>query len=147
MGLDVGDKRIGVALGDPTGWIASSLTVITRTSLKRDVQIIGELAKEHEVQKIIVGLPRRMDGTLGEQAQKAQAFGRELERRLGLPVVFWDERLTTVAAEKMMIGAGVRREKRRERIDAVAASLMLQSYLDFQRSRTRTFDGIPPYED
>lgn len=146
MGLDVGEKRIGVSISDPQGLIAQSLTVVRRTSLKADVQVIGELAREYGVEKIVVGLPRRMDGTLGPQALKAEEFARELERRLHLPTILWDERLTTAAAERLMIEAGVRREKRRERIDAVAATLLLQSYLDFLHLEASRSE-VRPYED
>lgn len=147
MGLDIGDKRIGVAISDPLGWFAQSLTVIQRTTLKRDIQAIGELVKEHDIGKMVVGLPRSMDGTLGPQAAKVEDFAVELERRLHVPLVLWDERLTTVEAERLMIEAGVRREKRREKIDAVAASLLLQGYLDFLRAQSVPPGEVPPYED
>ncbi len=147
MGLDVGEKRIGVSLSDPQGLLAQSLTVIQRTSLKRDIQIIGKLAKENDVAKIVVGLPRQMDGSIGPQALKTEAFARELERRLRLPIILWDERLTTVAAERLMIEAGVRRERRKEKIDAVAATLLLQGYLDFLHSEASRPGEVSPYED
>jgi putative Holliday junction resolvase len=131
MGLDPGEKRIGVALSDPSGLIAQSLTVIQRTGLNRDLHVIADLAKDHEVERIVVGLPRRLDGSLGPAAKQAEQFARQVERLVCLPVVLWDERLTTVAAQKAMIEAGVRREKRREKIDAVAAAILLQGYLDF----------------
>ncbi len=137
MGLDLGEKRIGVSISDPDRLIAQSLTVIQHTSLKRDIHAIEKLAKEHEVEKVVVGLPRRMDGTLGPAAEMAQTFAQELERRTKLPTVMWDERLTTVAAQRAMIEAGVRREKRRERVDAVAAAILLQSYLDFLRAAAK----------
>lgn len=134
MSLDLGEKRIGVALSDPEGLIAQTLTVIHHVSRNKDIQIISGLLAEHEVEKIVVGLPRRLDGTLGPEAKKAEEMARELERRLHVPTILWDERLTTVAAQKAMIEAGVRREKRREKIDAVAAALLLQNYLDFERA-------------
>lgn len=147
MGLDVGDRRIGVSISDPQGLLGQSLKVIQRTSLKKDIQAIGELAKENDVGKIVVGLPRQMDGTIGPQALKAEEFARELERRLGIPVILWDERLTTVAAERLMIEAGLRREKRREKIDAVAAALLLQSYLDFLHVEAGYPGETIPYDD
>src|SRR3989304_6296028 len=121
MGLDVGEKRIGVSISDPGGVFAQSLAVIQRVSLKKDFDAIRTLVGEYGVEKIVVGLPRNMDGSVGPQAMRAAEFARELERRLRLPLVMWDERLTTVAAEKAMIEAGTRREKRREKIDSVAA--------------------------
>jgi putative Holliday junction resolvase len=130
MGLDLGGKRIGVSLSDPDGLIAQALTVIHSVSRNKDIQTIGELLKEHQVERIVVGLPRRLDGTLGPEAKKAEEVAKEIERRLHVPTILWDERLTTVAAQKAMIEAGVKREKRKEKIDAVAAALLLQGYLD-----------------
>lgn len=134
MGLDVGDRRIGVAISDPEGWLAQGLVVITRTTLDRDLAAIASMIREQGVEEVVVGLPRRLDGTLGPQAEKSQAFGRALQERVGVPVVFWDERLTTAAAEKMMIAAGVKRARRKATVDMAAATLLLQSYLDY-RSR------------
>ncbi len=131
MGLDVGDRRIGVAISDPEGRLAQGLTVITRTTLSRDIAAIDSIAKEQDVSKIVVGLPRRLDGTIGPQAELSQAFGRALQDKTGIPVVFWDERLSTVAAEKAMISAGVKRARRKSTIDMVAATILLQSYLDY----------------
>lgn len=131
MGLDVGDRRIGVAISDPEGWLAQGLTVITRTTLSRDLSAIQSIAEEQGVEKIVVGLPRRLDGTIGPQAEKSQEFGRALHERVGIPVVFWDERLSTVAAQKMMISTGVKRARRKSTIDMAAATVMLQGYLDY----------------
>ncbi len=131
MALDVGDRRIGVALSDPEGILASAISVIKRSNKQRDVEKIAALAVEHEVETIVVGLPARLDGTIGEQAAKVQSFARDLERKASQPIVFWDERLTTAAAERMMIEAGFKRQKRKERIDAAAAALILQGYLDY----------------
>lgn len=133
MGLDVGDRRIGIALGDPSGRLASPLTVLRRASRpsgKDDFQVLRQLAQTHEVNQIVVGLPRRLDGTLGTQAKKVLAFTRELEREVGLPVALWDEEFTTVEAERLLIEGGKSRRKRREAVDAAAAALILQSYLD-----------------
>ncbi|MCL5959114.1 MAG: Holliday junction resolvase RuvX [Chloroflexi bacterium] len=140
VGLDVGDKRIGVSLSDPEGLIAQNLTVIHRTALARDLQTLGNLVREHEVEKLVIGLPRRLDGTLGTQAEKVQAFGDKVSRALGVPVTYWDERLTTAQAERMLIEAGVKREARKGRIDAVAATLLLQNYLDFLRAQARRLE-------
>ncbi|MBI4321653.1 MAG: Holliday junction resolvase RuvX [Chloroflexi bacterium] len=147
LGLDVGDKRIGVAVSDPDLWLAQSLTVIQRVSSKRDFQAIADLVREYEVEKVIIGLPRTMAGEIGEQARKVQEFGRELEERSGMPVEFWDERLTTTGAQKLMIAAGVKRARRKQIIDAVAAALILQGYLDFLKTQARQKSQTPIYED
>lgn len=143
IGLDVGDKRIGVALSDPRGLIAQPLTVIVRVGRARDLEALGRLIREHGAEGLVVGLPRRLDGTLGPQAEKAQAFGDEAGRRLGIPITYWDERLTTAQAERILIEAGVKREARKGRVDAVAASLLLQNYLDFlsRQAGKREDDG------
>jgi putative Holliday junction resolvase len=130
LGLDVGEKRIGAALSDPVGIIASPLTVIERKSEDGALGEITALAREHEVGRIVVGLPLSLDGSPGPQARSVQSFIELLEGRTGLPVVTWDERLSTVAAGRALAEAGVKREKRKERIDAVAAALILQGYLD-----------------
>lgn len=130
LGLDVGEKRIGVALSDPGGVLASPLTVITEVGEQAALKAIRDLCSQHEVQRIVVGLPRSMDGTIGKQAEKVQAFSRRLSEFIQLPVDTWDERLSTVAAERAMADAGVKRVGRRERRDAVAAALILQGYLD-----------------
>lgn len=142
MGLDLGDRRIGVALSDPEGWLATGLTVLHRTSLERDLATLADLARRYEVQVMVLGLPRRLDGSLGPQARKTIAFGQELQRRLGIQVVYWDESLSTVEAEQAMIEAGVSRAKRKKKVDLVAATLILQSYLNHLSERHRA--GSPP---
>ena len=132
MGLDFGDKRIGVAVSDPTGLIAQGLAVLERgKSLKADLLRVRDLAEKNEVETIVIGLPRNMDGSLGPQAEKVRMFGQKLAGLLDLPVKYWDERLTTMAAEKLLIQADVSRARRRKVIDKMAASLILQGYLDF----------------
>lgn len=133
MGLDVGERRIGVAISDPTGTIATPLTVITRRQLAADVQTVLDLARVHDVTEIVVGLPIGLRGKVGPQAESVRVFGEALARASAIPVHYQDERLTTVAAERALIESGMRRERRREWIDAVAAALLLQSYLDRQR--------------
>jgi putative holliday junction resolvase len=135
MGLDVGDRRIGVAVSDPEGWLAQGVTVITHTTLQRDLGALRSMIVEQGVGEVVVGLPRRMDGTLGPQAEKCQAFGQALQEATGVPVVFWDERLTTVEAERSMIAAGMKRAKRKTMIDMTAATILLQSYLDYVTRR------------
>lgn len=133
MGLDFGDKRIGVAVSDPLGWTAQGITVLKRqASLAADMAQIRELAAKYDVGRIVLGLPRNMDGSSGIQADKVKAFAAELSARLKVPVEFWDERLTTKAADKLLIGADLSRARRRKVIDKMAASMILQGYLDFQ---------------
>ena len=134
LGLDIGEKRIGVALSDPEGIVAIALTVIERKSEDTDLEQLIALARENEVELIVVGLPRSLDGGLGKQAQAVQAFTESLVGCTELPVVTWDERLSTVAAERMLIEAGVKREKRKKSLDSVAAAFILQGYLDRARS-------------
>jgi len=131
LGLDVGDRRIGVALSDETATLASGLTTLRRSSLGEDVAAVAELARRHEVTAVVVGLPLNMDGSRGPQAAKVLAFAAALERRLGVPVVTRDERLTTVEAEERLREAGVRGWKdRKRRIDEAAAAVILQEHLD-----------------
>ena len=130
MGLDIGEKRTGVALSDPMKLIASPLMVISGTEEKNTIEIILQLARQHHVERIVVGLPLSLSGRIGPQAQKVQGFVEELSGRIDIPVDSWDERLSTVAADKMMADAGVKRKKRRARRDATAAAFILQGYLD-----------------
>lgn len=131
LGLDVGDQRIGVAVSDPLGWTAQGVDTITRTgNTKRDCNLIKDLINTYEVEIIVVGLPKNMNGTLGPQAEKIKEFAGNLQDYVGIPVVFWDERLSTVAAEKMLLSADVSRKKRKQVIDKMAASVILQGYLD-----------------
>lgn len=129
MGLDYGDVRIGIALSDLSQTIASGLETYRCKGLEKDLEYISRLAKENEVECFIVGLPLNMDGTPGERAEKTQNFGKKLEEISNIPVKYVDERLTSVEAEEILISAGVRREKRKELIDKVAATLILESYL------------------
>lgn len=136
LGIDVGSVRVGMAGSDPTGTIASPLTVVPRNPAARLWTRIDALVRERLPERIVVGLPRRLDGTEGDVAADARVFAAEVGRRTGLPVELWDERFTTAAAERSMIAAGTRRADRRATIDAVAASLLLQSWLD-NRERAR----------
>ena len=129
MALDVGDRTIGVALSDPMGWTAQGLEVIRRKVLQLDMTRLQEIVKEYEVTQVVVGLPKNMDGTLGAQAEKVLAFVKELEAALELPVVTWDERLSTVAAQRTLLEADVSRAKRKQVIDKMAAVVILQGYL------------------
>lgn len=133
LGLDVGERRMGVALSDPTGLLASALTVIEVKSTEAALKQIIDLAAEHEVERIVIGLPRSLDGTVGKQEQKVLAFVDLLSQRTSLPVVTWDERFSTVAAERVLLEAGTKRDKRKKHRDAVAAAIVLQAYLDSSR--------------
>ncbi|HEY9289125.1 MAG TPA: Holliday junction resolvase RuvX [Candidatus Dormibacteraeota bacterium] len=133
LAIDPGTVRLGLALSDPSGTIAQPLTVLQRRSETEDLTALARLVDEHAVEMIVVGLPRTMDGRLEAAAQDAQAFGAQVGERTGRPVAYWDERLTTVAAERYLIEQGKRRNKRRQEIDRMAATLMLQGYLDYQR--------------
>jgi putative Holliday junction resolvase len=133
MGLDLGSKTVGVAVSDPLGITAQGVEIIRRESedkLRRTLARIETLAKEYQVEKFVLGYPKNMNNTIGERAQKSEAFKEKLERRTGLPVILWDERLTTVAADNAMDEAGLSREKKKEYVDMIAASLILQGYLD-----------------
>ena len=138
MGLDFGSKTVGVAVSDPLGITAQGLEIVRRTSenkLRKTLARIEELVTEYEVTEIVLGFPKNMNNTIGERAEKSLAFKEMLERRTGLPVVMWDERLTTVAANRTLIEGGVRRENRKDYVDMLAAVYILQGYLD---SRERT---------
>lgn len=130
LGIDLGTKRIGVALSDALGLTAQGLTVIQRQGRQRDLAQVMDLVRKHEVQEIVIGLPRHLDGRLGEGAEEALAWARDLQERLGLPVHTWDERLTTMQAERVLLQADVSRRKRRQVIDKMAAGLILQAFLD-----------------
>lgn len=133
MGLDFGSKTVGVAVSDSMLVTAQGLEIIRREKedkLRRTLARIEELIEEYEVEEIVLGLPKNMNATEGERVELTRAFKEKLERRTGLPVILWDERLTTVAADKAMIEAGIRREKRKDYVDKIAAALILQGYLD-----------------
>lgn len=131
MGIDLGEKNIGIAISDELGWTAQGLeTVKRRGSIEKDLDKINAIVQQYQVEKIVVGLPRNMNGTTGVQGQKALDFADKIRRYLDLPVETWDERLSTVAAERLLINADVSRAKRRKVIDKLAASVILQGYLD-----------------
>ena len=138
LGLDVGDRWIGVALSDPIGILASPLTVISRAETDASIEAILELVRQHKVERIVAGLPYSMDGKIGQQAEKVQDFLQQLSQHLEIPVETWDERLSTVAAGRMMAEAGVKRGRRKGQVDAAAAALILQGYLDKLRANVGT---------
>ncbi len=134
MALDVGEKTIGVAVSDPTGLIAQGIQIINRKSIQKDFSIIKDLVEQYEVHEIIIGLPLNMNGTEGTQTEKTRKFGQKLLSNLEIPVVYWDERLTTMAAERMLVEeADLSRAKRKKVIDKMAAVYILQNYLDKER--------------
>ena len=133
LGLDYGSKTVGVAVSDPLGLTAHSVETIWRkqeNKLRQTLARIEELAAEYQAEKIVLGLPKNMNNTIGERAEKTLEFREMLERRTGLPVVMWDERLTTVEAERTLMEASVRRENRKQYLDQLAAVFILQGYLD-----------------
>ena len=136
MGLDYGSRTVGVAVSDALQMTAQAVETVTReeeNKLRKTLRRIEELAQEYEVEKIVLGFPKNMNNTAGGRVEKTEIFKEMLERRLGLPVILWDERLTPVAAERILMESGVRRENRKEYVDQVAAGLILQGYLDSLR--------------
>jgi len=133
MGLDFGSKTVGVAISDPLLITAQGVEIIRRkdeNKLRQTLARIEELIVQNEVEEIVLGLPKNMNDTQGAREQLTMEFKESLERRTGLPVHMWDERLTTVAADKAMMEAGIRRENRKDYVDMIAATLILQGYLD-----------------
>jgi len=137
LGLDLGSKRIGVALSDPEGIIASPLTTLERKGGERDLRNVRELVRKHQVGEIIVGLPLHLDGRRGPEAEAARRFAEQLTRAIGIPVGMLDERWTTIEAERALRESGRRGKKRRAVVDAVAASILLRTWLERRRARTR----------
>jgi putative Holliday junction resolvase len=134
LALDVGDARIGVALSDETGTLASGLVTLKAVGPRKDAQAVASLVREHGAGEVVVGLPLRLDGSRGPQAERVVAFVERLRRVLRVPVVTRDERLTSVAADERLAEAGVKRRDRRSRIDQAAAALILQELLDERRA-------------
>ena len=133
MGLDYGSKTVGVAISDPLGITAQGIETIERkeeNKLRKTLARIEELVKEYEVEKIVLGFPKNMNNTIGERAEKSLELKAMLERRIGIPVIMWDERLTTVEAERTLIESNVRRENRKKYVDKIEAVFILQGYLD-----------------
>ena len=133
MGLDYGSKTIGVAVSDPLGLTDQGVEIIRReeeNKLRKSLRRIEELVKQYEVEELVLGFPKNMNNTIGERAEKSLQLKETLERRLGLPVIMWDERLTTVEANRTLMESGVRRENRGKYVDMIAAVFILQGYLD-----------------
>jgi putative Holliday junction resolvase len=132
MGLDVGTKRVGIALSDQMGWTAQAHVVMPRSSAEQEAAYLRQVCQEYEVEKLIFGLPFNMDGSKGKKAEEVEAYARKLAERLRLPYTFTDERLTTVSAENVLLQADVSRKRRKQVVDKMAAAYILQSYLDRQ---------------
>ncbi len=138
MGLDFGSKTVGVAISDSLLITAQGIEIIRRkeeNKLRQTLARIEALIEEYEVTEIVLGFPKHMNDSIGERAELSLEFKEKLERRTGLPVVMWDERLTTVAADKAMMEAGIRRENRKDYVDMIAATFILQGYLDLRANR------------
>ena len=134
VGLDVGERRIGVALSDATGLIASAIGNVVRADndMEGDLQKTADKIRELGAEAVVIGLPKNMNGTIGPRAESVMAFAEALKEKIDIPMHFWDERLSTVEAHKTMIDAGMSRNKRKNKVDSVAAVLILQGFLDFK---------------
>ena len=130
LGLDIGEKRIGVAISDELGYTAQGMRVLHRKGLDDDLAVIQELIVAAKVSEVVVGLPKNMDGSLGKGAQKVLSFTRKMEESISVPIILWDERWTTSEATRVLLQADLTRKKRRKVIDKIAAALILQGYLD-----------------
>ncbi|MGO1470513.1 MAG: Holliday junction resolvase RuvX [Tissierella sp.] len=138
LGLDVGDKYIGVAVSDLLGFTAQGIKTIKRVGKKKDFLEIKDLIDEYDIKRVVVGLPKNMNGSLGPQSEKTMKFGNKIKNKFNIDVIYIDERMTTMSAERILIEGNVRRENRKQYIDKIAASFILQSYLDdFQRGRQK----------
>lgn len=139
LGLDYGSKTVGVAVSDPLGLTAQGVEIIRRKSenkMRQTLARIEELVTQYQVEKIVLGFPKNMNNTLGDRAEKSLELKETLERRTGLDVVMWDERLTTVSAHRVLMETGVRRENRKEHVDEIAAIFILQGYLDYLHNQS-----------
>lgn len=130
LGLDIGDRTIGVAISDPLGLTAQGITTIRRKNEEYDLQELDKICKEYAVDTIVSGLPKNMNGTIGPQGEKVIDFCNVIKEKMNLPIIMWDERLTTVAAHKAMLEADLSRKKRKKIVDKIAAVYILQGYLD-----------------
>lgn len=133
MGLDYGDVRIGVALSDISRFLASGYETYTRKSTEKDLNHLSEIIKQNNVKKVVFGLPLNMDGSRGIRVEKTESFAQKLKEKCDVEIDYYDERLSSVSAEEILIEAGVKREKRKEVIDKLAATIILQSYLDLNK--------------
>lgn len=130
LGIDVGEKNIGLAMSDELGWTAQGLSCLRGQSRDEAISAIADVIKEHGVSEVVVGMPVSLDGSLGKKAKEVAVFIEDLKKKIDLPVKVWDERFSTLQAEKVMIEADLSRKKRKKKIDILAAQLILQGYLD-----------------
>ena len=135
IGLDIGTVRIGIATSDILEIMASAYEVYRRKTLEQDAEHIAKLVTELAAGKVVIGLPLKMDGTEGASVTMAREFGQALSQKINVPIAYQDERLSTVSAERILIESGMRREKRKDKIDSVAATIILQTYLDKNSSK------------
>ena len=133
--MDVGDKRIGMAISDAMGWTAQGIPTLERRGKQYDLEFINKVIDEYQPECIVIGLPKNMNGSIGPQGEKVKVFAENLKEHFQQEIIFWDERLTTVSAHKVMIQGDVSRKKRKQRVDQVAAVLILQNYLDYLSQR------------
>lgn len=135
MGLDVGSKTVGIALSDELGWTAQGLKTLKINEEKQEFGFaeIGQLLEEYQVDTVVVGLPKNMNGTIGPRGEASKQFAEEIERQFNVPTILWDERLTTMAAERVLLEADLSRKKRKKVIDKMAAVMILQGYLDSKK--------------
>lgn len=144
MAIDLGERYIGLAVSDDYAWSAQGLSTLTRLNWEKDFSRINEIIKRYQVKEVVVGLPRHLNGSLGLQGQKVMSFVNQLRQRLNLPVATWDERLSTVAAERVLLEADVSRKGRKKVIDKLAAVIILQGYLDWRRRKSLDVDQSKP---
>ncbi|NLC63965.1 MAG: Holliday junction resolvase RuvX [Thermoanaerobacterales bacterium] len=137
LGLDIGDKRIGVAISDELGITAQGVDIINRNGMKKDIDKILNMLEKYKVRRVVVGLPKNMNGTVGPQVKSVKNFIEKIRLQTDVEFVYWDERLTTIAAEKILIDADLSRKKRKGVVDKLAAVIILQNYLDY-KSRVDT---------
>ena len=135
LGLDVGTRTIGVAVSDPLGFTAQGITTVRRTSMEKDMQALDDLIREYEVETILIGLPLNLNSTAGPSVDMAKELGEELAGRSGLPVIYRDERLSTIGAGRILLEGDISRKKRKKVIDKLAAVFILQGYLDYLRNQ------------
>jgi putative Holliday junction resolvase len=133
LGLDIGSKRIGLALSDELGITAQGLATLNRTTPGNDIRKLLEIVRQHKVEKIVIGLPKNMNGTLGKSAEQVLTFIQEMKVKTAIPVDVWDERLSTIAVTRTLVSANVSRRRRKEVVDKLAAVYILQGFLDSQK--------------
>jgi|SRR3990170_5611905 len=136
MGIDYGEKRFGIALSDPLGITAQGLPTIERTSIQEDIKKIINIIQEKEVEEIVLGLPKHLNNTLGDKAKEVLNFIDTLKKHINIPIKTFDERFSTVRANRAMLEGDLSRKKRKERVDMIAAQLILQGYLDMIKTKT-----------